>query len=186
VLAYGPHTDLELRTRALDVGCDAVVAKSRLVSALPELIEQYARRTDEAGLTSDCTGPLSELAQKGIALFNAGAYFEAHEELELAWNADAGPGRELYRGILQVAVAYLHLTRGNYRGALKMFLRLRQWLDPMPAVCRGVDVAQLRRDALAARAALEALGPDQIAEFDLASLQPVKMASGGQPAGTAA
>jgi hypothetical protein len=114
------------------------VAKSRLVTGLPELIEQYARRIDETGLAADCSGALSELAVKGIALFNAQAFFEAHEELELAWGADKGPGRELYRGILQVAVAYLHIQRGNYRGALKMFLRLRQWLDPMPDTCRGV------------------------------------------------
>ncbi len=146
---------------------------------MPDLIAQYARRLDTAGLAADCAGPLSALALKGIALFNAQAYFEAHEELEHAWNADQGPGRELYRGLLQVAVAYLHLTRGNYRGALKMFLRLRQWLDPMPDVCRGVDVAQLRRDALAARAALEALGPERVAEFDRALLKPVKVA--GQP-----
>lgn len=177
VLGFGPHTDLELRTKALDVGCDVIVAKSRLVTGLPELIAQYARRLDQAGLAADCGGELSALAVKGIALFNAQAYFEAHEELELAWGADAGPGRELYRGILQVAVAYLQITRGNYRGALKMFLRLRQWLDPMPDTCRGVDVAQLRQDALAARAALEALGPDRIAEFDRALLRPVAMAA---------
>lgn len=175
VLAFGPHTDLDLRATALDVGCDVIVAKSRLVTGLPELIAQYGRRVDEAGLAADCGGALSELAVKGIALFNAQAYFEAHEELELAWGEDTGPGRELYRGILQVAVAYLQISRGNYRGALKMFLRLRQWLDPMPDTCRGVDVAQLRQDALAARAALEALGPDRLAEFDRALLRPVRL-----------
>ncbi|MCC7359130.1 MAG: DUF309 domain-containing protein [Anaerolineales bacterium] len=174
VLGFGPHTDLALREHALDVGCDAVVARSRLVSGLGELIAQYGRKLDDAALAADCAGPLSPLAARGIQLFNARQYFEAHEELEHAWNADPGPGRELYRGVLQVAVAYLHVTRGNYRGALKMFLRLRQWLDPMPAVCRGVDVAQLRQDALAIRAALEALGPERIGEFDQALLMPVR------------
>lgn len=173
VLGFGPHTDLALRERALDVGCDAVVARSRLVSGLPELIAQYGRQDDVVGLAADCAGPLSPLAVEGIDLFNRQAYFEAHEALEHAWNADHGAGRELYRGVLQVAVAYLHISRGNYRGALKMFLRLRQWLDPLPAVCRGVDVAQLRQDALAARAALEALGPDRVGEFDRSLLKPV-------------
>ncbi len=181
VLAFGPHTDLDLRAKALDVGCDAVIARSRLVSALPELIQQYARRLDAAGLAADCSGELSALAVKGIALFNAQSYFDAHEELELAWGEDKGPGRELYRGILQVAVAYLQITRGNYRGALKMFLRLRQWLDPMPATCRGVDVEQLRQDALAARAALEAVGPDNMADFDRRLLQPVKLVAQPEP-----
>ena len=173
VLAFGPHTDLELRETALVAGCDAVVAKSRLVMALPVLIETYARLFDYAGIETDCAGQPSALALKGIALFNAGSYFEAHEELELAWKEEAGPVREVYRGILQVAVAYLQITRRNYRGALKMFLRLRQWLDPLPERCLGVDVAQLRADALRAREALEALGPDRLDEFDLQLLRPV-------------
>ena len=108
-----------LRQRALDAGFDLVVAKSRLLSALPELIEQYARFVDYSSLEADCQGQLSELGRKGVALFNQGAYFEAHEELELAWGAESGPIREVYRGILQVAVAYLHITRRNYRGAMK-------------------------------------------------------------------
>jgi predicted metal-dependent hydrolase len=175
VIGFGPHTDLELRAQAIDAGCDVVVANSRLLSALPDLIQKHARLVDYAGLEADCAGQPSELALKGIARFNEGAYFEAHEELELAWGAETGPVRELYRGILQVAVAYLQITRCNYRGALKMFLRLRQWLDPLPDECLGVNVAQLRTEALAARAELEALGPDRIAEFDLRLLKPVQI-----------
>ena len=174
VLAYGPHVDLELRARALAAGCDTVLAQGRLVSALPELIAKHARQLDEAGLQTGCQGEPSALALKGLALFNEHAYFEAHEELELAWGAEAGPVRELYRGILQVAVAYLQIQRLNYKGALKMFLRLRQWLDPLPDECQGVNVALLRTQALAARAALEALGPDRIAEFDRTLLKPVE------------
>jgi len=174
VIGFGPHTDLDLRAKAIDAGCDLVVAKSRLLSALPELIEKYARVVDYAGLEADCQGQLSELAVKGIELFNAHAYFEAHEELELAWGAETRPVRELYRGILQVAVAYLHISRHNYRGAMKLFLRMRQWLDPLPDVCLGVNVAQLRTEALAARAEVERLGPEGIADFNLSLLKPVQ------------
>lgn len=174
VVAFGPHADLTLSTRAIDVGCDAVIAKSRFVSALPELIQKYARATDPAILTADCEGQLSPLALKGIELFDRREFFEAHEELEHAWNEEPGPARELYRGILQVAVAYLQITRQNYDGALKMFLRLRQWLDPLPDKCRGVDVAQLRADALAARAELERLGPERIGEFDRNLFRPLR------------
>jgi predicted metal-dependent hydrolase len=170
VLAFGPHTDLELRETALDAGVDAVVAKSRLVTALPELIEKYARVFDFAGLQADCSGRPSALALKGMVLFNERQYFEAHEELELAWKEESGPIRELYRGILQVAVAYLQINRRNFRGALKMFLRVRQWLDPLPDECLGVDVARLRADALRARARLEELGPERMAEFDVDKL----------------
>jgi predicted metal-dependent hydrolase len=175
VVAFGPHVDLELRARAENVGCDVILAKSALLRDLPGLIEKHARRTDHAALESDCQSPLSALALEGIALYNKRDFFEAHEVLEHAWNADPGPARELYRGLLQVAVAYLQIERGNYNGALKMFLRLRQWLDPLPDVCRGINVVQLRADALAAREALEALGPEHIAEFDRAYFKPVPM-----------
>ena len=173
VIAFGPHTDLDLRAHAVDVGCDAVIAQGRLVSALPDLIQKYARLTDAAALAADCDGDLSALALKGIELFNRHEFFEAHEELEHAWNEELGPARELYRGILQVAVAYLQITRRNYNGALKMFLRMRQWLDPLPDTCRGVDVARLRADALAARAELERRGPERIGEFDRRLFKPL-------------
>ena len=69
---------------------------------------------------------------------------EAHDLFERAWMEDESPGRELYRAILQVAVAYYQISRGNYNGAAKMFLRMRQWIDPLPDFCRGFNVAQLQ------------------------------------------
>jgi len=70
-----------------------------------------------------CSAPLHPQAAEGLRLFNAGKYFEAHEALEDAWNAETGRVRELYRGILQIAVVYLHVTRGNYNGAVKVYGR---------------------------------------------------------------
>lgn len=43
VLAFGPHTDLELRQQALEAGADKVVAKSKLTSSLPELIAEMLK-----------------------------------------------------------------------------------------------------------------------------------------------
>ena len=123
-------------------------------------------------LEQTCQVPLPELALLGLQLYNQGDYFEAHEALEAAWRQDQTPGRELYQGILQVGIAYLQIERGNYRGALKMFLRARRWLDPLPDQCRGVHVAQLRQDAQRAEAALRALGREQMAEFDRTLFRP--------------
>lgn len=176
VVAFGPHLDVARQAQARAAGCDVVLAKTALLRDLPALIQKHGRRFDEAGVRADCAQPLSARAVEGIALFNRREFFEAHEVLEHAWNEEAGPARELYRGLLQVAVAYLQIERRNYNGALKMFLRMRQWLDPLPEVCRGVAVAQLRAEALAARAALEALGPERIAEFDSAYFKPIVVA----------
>jgi predicted metal-dependent hydrolase len=174
-IGFGPHTDLALRSRAIDVGCDAVIARGRFVASLPEIIQQYARMADPEALAADCAGELSAHAREGIGLFNRREFFEAHEVLEHAWNEETGPARELYRGILQVAVAYLQIERRNYNGALKMFLRLRQWLDPLPDTCRGVDVARLRQDALEARAELEKLGPEEIGQYNRELFHPLRL-----------
>ncbi len=120
---------------------------------------------------ADCEGVLHARARAGLVLFNEGRYFEAHEELETAWRAEKGRIRELYQGILQAAVTYLHITRGNDAGALKVYRRSMRWLKDWPEHCRGVDVGQLRRDLTAAVEEVERHGS---AGFDLALLKPVR------------
>jgi predicted metal-dependent hydrolase len=120
-----------------------------------------------------CFGSLHPQAIIGLELFNAREYFEAHEALETAWREEAGPVRELYRGILQVAVAYLHIQRGNYVGARKMFRRCRPWLDPFPDDCRGINIGQLKRDYQAVEFLLARLGPDALHNFDQDQLKPI-------------
>ncbi|HET6846614.1 MAG TPA: DUF309 domain-containing protein, partial [Anaerolineales bacterium] len=66
-----------------------------------------------------CSGKLHDRAREGIRLFNEGRFFEAHEELEAAWREEPGRIRELYQGILEAGVTYLHLRRGNLVGAEK-------------------------------------------------------------------
>ena len=173
VICFGSHIDVQSFHAAKDAGADAVLARSAFVGDMPGIIEKYALMPDYDGLEDACRESLSELAVHGLQLFNRGEFFEAHEALEDAWNADNPPGRELYRAILQVAVAYLQIERRNYNGAKKMFLRLRQWIEPLPDSCRGVDVKQLRQDALAVKAALEVLGPERIGEFNRQLFKPV-------------
>lgn len=121
----------------------------------------------------DCRAKLHPAAAEGLRLFNRGEYFEAHEALEEAWNAERGPVRDLYRGILQIGVTYLHITRLNYDGAIKVYGRSLRWMQPWPEICRGVEVGQLRRDAEAVMARVRELGPDRLGEFDHALLKPV-------------
>ncbi len=114
----------------------------------------------------NCDQELHPEALHGIALFNAGKYFEAHEALENAWRAEPGPLRELYQAILQVAVTYLHLQRGNYSGALKVAARCQARLDQWPAACCGLDLENLRRNLATVLAAAARLGPEKIQHFD--------------------
>jgi hypothetical protein len=122
----------------------------------------------------DCSAPLHPAALHGLALFNEGDYFEAHEFLESAWRAELGPIRDLYQGILQAAVTYLHIQRGNYDGAVKVSARARVKLDEWPDACRGVDVATLRIDLARVIEALTRLGPQHIRSFDQSLFKPVR------------
>lgn len=129
-------------------------------------------------LPDDCNAPLHPQAAEGLRLFNAGKYFEAHEALESAWLEERGKIRDLYRGILQVGVAYLHITRGNYNGALKVYGRSLKWLKVWADICRGIHVEELRRDAEHAIEEVKRLGKEGIGEFDLRLLKPVRWQEG--------
>lgn len=121
-----------------------------------------------------CNDPLHPRAADGLRLFNAGEYFEAHEALEDAWNAETGKVRDLYHGILQIAVVYLHITRRNYNGAVKVYGRSLKWMRDWPEVCRGIEVEKLRRDAEAVMTEIIQLGSERISEFDPSLLKPVE------------
>jgi predicted metal-dependent hydrolase len=121
-----------------------------------------------------CNAPLHPQAAEGLRLMNAGKYFEAHEALEAAWNEEEGSVRELYRGILQIAVVYLHIMRRNYNGAVKVYGRSQKWLKDWPDICRGIQVGELRKDAEAVITEVNRLGAERLSEFDRSLLKTVK------------
>ena len=154
------------------VTSDGGVEQSRTKVFGNDIISLIMSDLNVAG-NPDCHGALHPKAIEGMELFNAGHYFEAHEALEAAWREETGPVRNLYRGILQVGVTYLHIQRRNYDGAFKVYLRSLKWLQLWPDTCRGVAVGQLRQDLETVMAALKGLGEQRIAEFDLSLLKPV-------------
>lgn len=174
ILCFGPHADVETMKRAKAVGATAVIARSQFTANMANLFQKYARIPDYDQLHTACQAPLPDLARSGITLFNQGQFYKCHDDLEEAWQAETGRIRDLYRGILQIGIAYYQIQRGNYRGALKMLLRVRQWLDPLPPICRGVNIGKLRQDAATVQAALTELGPERIDEFDLTLFQPIE------------
>lgn len=172
VLVVGDGEDSARMARAIHA---PHFTPSALIGALPGVLLDHVRAFADADLLAgECEAAPPPLVVQGLHEFNAGQYFECHETLEHAWMAEQGPVRDLYRAVLQVAVAYYQITRGNYAGARKMFLRLIQWLTPLPDRCQGIDVAQLRADAAAVRAHLEALGPARMDDFDRSLLKPVR------------
>lgn len=169
VIASDPHIKIDAR----EAGADHFLDVATLGDTLPAAIDALARVPDTSWLDElacQCAEPMPLPGQEGIARFNAGDYYGQHDFFEALWMAEPGPVRDLYRAILQVGVAYHHITQGNPRGALKMLRRSAQWFASLPDVCQGVNVRQLREDAAAVEAALRAADG---ADFDAAEWLPL-------------
>jgi len=110
--------------------------------------------------------PLPDVARQGLVEFNNGEFFEQHELLEAAWQAEERPIRTLYQGILQVGVAFLQIQRGNWPGAIKVFRRGLPKLRGLPPICQGIHVGELRTVAEELHTEISALEPTHLVSFD--------------------
>jgi predicted metal-dependent hydrolase len=77
---------------------------------------------------------------EGIRFFNECEFFEAHEAWEELWTEYRGPLRRYYQGLIQAAVALHHFGNGNIRGAKKVYLSSRSYLDDFRPACHGLDL----------------------------------------------
>ncbi len=94
--------------------------------------------------------------KRGLDLLRAGCYFEAHEELELAWRA-AGPAeRDFFQGLVHVAVAWYQAGRGRPVATARQLEKAARRLGPFAPAHRGVDVADVLAQVERARGAVAA------------------------------
>src|SRR4051794_7021546 len=84
------------------------------------------------------------LLQQGIAEFNRGHFFEAHELWEEAWNEVVGEEKRFYQGLVQLAAGYHKLSLAQYSGARKLLERSNQTLSDFPATYSGINLTTLR------------------------------------------
>jgi predicted metal-dependent hydrolase len=87
----------------------------------------------------------------GLEHIRAGRFFEAHEELEIAWRAAATEERDFYQGLVHVAVAWYQAGRGNTVGARRQIEKGLRRLERYEPEHQGVAVADVRRQLLAAQ-----------------------------------
>jgi uncharacterized protein len=80
---------------------------------------------------------------QGIDEFNRGLFFECHETLEAIWLEEHGDDRLFYQGIIQVAAGYYKLEQGVLIGAIKLWQRGLEKLEPYGPEHLGVDLASL-------------------------------------------
>lgn len=79
------------------------------------------------------------LLEAGIACFNAGHYWEAHEQWEAVWLLAQEPERSLLQGLIQAAAALVHWQRGNRRGLWRNWMKARPRLIAVMPIMYLVD-----------------------------------------------
>lgn len=73
---------------------------------------------------------LYETLNRGLARYNEGRAFEAHEVWETAWQASSSPRREVLQGLIQTAAArHKYTQQNNPAGAGKLLAKARNNLE---------------------------------------------------------
>jgi uncharacterized protein len=92
--------------------------------------------------------------RRGLELIRSGDYFEAHEELEDEWREAPAAERDFLQGLVHVAVAWLHASRGNRPGCERQLEKALRRLEAYGAAHRGVDLRLVREDVERAKSAV--------------------------------
>jgi len=78
---------------------------------------------------------------EGVALFNAGEYFRAHEVWEELWLVSSGKDKVFLQGLIQSAAAFHHHNRGNFPGAASLLKASCAKLANFPGNYCGMDLS---------------------------------------------
>ena len=79
----------------------------------------------------------------GLARFNAGDFFDAHEAWEDLWHECPAADRRFVQSLIQAAVALYHWGNGNAAGAGTLLRRGRAKAADYPPVYHGLPLADL-------------------------------------------
>jgi predicted metal-dependent hydrolase len=84
--------------------------------------------------------------QRGLALFNSGHFFDAHEALEDVWREAPRHShrRRHLQGLVQLAVAFHHQSTGNLVGARSVLERALRNIEGAEESFPEVDWKRLR------------------------------------------
>jgi predicted metal-dependent hydrolase len=86
---------------------------------------------------------MSDELRRGIALFNEGEFFEAHEALEDVWRVAPAEKKKFLQGLVQVAVAFHHHSTGNRIGMRSVLERACKNMSGCPRGFCGIDAEPL-------------------------------------------
>jgi predicted metal-dependent hydrolase len=87
------------------------------------------------------------LLLRGVDLFNAARFYEAHEAWEEVWRSTTPEPKGLLQGLIQVAVAMFHQRdRGRAEVARRVLAKGRRRIEPWRPAALGLDLERLIDD----------------------------------------
>ena len=81
----------------------------------------------------------------GMKLFNSCQWYKSHDVFEEIWHETGGAERQLIQGILQVAVAQVHLENSNINGATILYGEALGRLKRFHMANFGLDIEGLSK-----------------------------------------
>src|SRR2546423_13918772 len=77
--------------------------------------------------------------------FNRGEFYEAHDALEQLWLDDkAGPNGKFYKGLIQLAGAFVHLQKRRLRPASALFKLAQGNFESYGNSYHGLEMGRVR------------------------------------------
>lgn len=95
-----------------------------------------------AALIAGCQGQRHDAHYLGFfECFNRGLFYEAHDVLEELWLAERkGPNDAFYKGLIQLAGAFVHLQKNRLRPSAALFKLAHSNLEKYPPLHQDLDI----------------------------------------------
>jgi hypothetical protein len=90
------------------------------------------------------SGDSPDLFDLGLHYFKTQKYFEAHDAWEELWSDRGLQDRAFIQGLIQLAVAIVHLENNNLNGARSMTKKALAKIDKYLGFVRGINVDNLK------------------------------------------
>ena len=83
------------------------------------------------------------LFNDGIILFNDKKYYDAHESWEELWTEYKLDDDIFIQGLIQLAVAFFHITNLNLKGSRNLFIKCLPKLKNFPPNHRNLNLSEI-------------------------------------------
>lgn len=102
---------------------------------------------------------------KSVELFNHHLFFEVHEVLEPQWMQEQGEVKSFLQGLIQIAVAFYHLGRGNLAGTRSLLHEGLMKIAPHSPTCLGIELQDFIAGLEKCEQVISGLSPETCKQF---------------------